>query len=49
MNIGLNGNEGYSQSTNTLGRRYFTDLRFEQIENFNNALDIYINEFKTGN
>ena len=33
---------------NATSRRYFTDLRFEQIENFDVGLLDYINELKSG-
>ncbi len=43
LNIFLGNNHTENQiASNTLGRRYFTDLRFEKIENLNNALDLYI-------
>ena len=30
-------------SSSTIGRRYFTDLRFEKVENFNDSLLTYLN------
>ena len=37
----------WGENTNPFGRRYFTDLRFEKIDNFDNALDIYIDKLKS--
>ena len=45
ININLGTTPGYASSSPS-GRRYFTDLRFEKVENFNTALDTYINKLK---
>jgi len=45
ININLGTTPGYA-SLNPFGRRYFTDLRFEKIENFDVALLEYIDKLK---
>ena len=48
ININLGTDIEY-QSSSPFGRRYFTDLRFEKVENFNISLDNYINKLKLEN
>jgi hypothetical protein len=47
INIILGNSESH-QSTNSSGRRYFTDLRLESIENFETALTTYLDSLKDG-
>ena len=47
ININL-GTTKEDTSTRLRGRRYFTDLRLEPIDNFHTALQIYINNMKSG-
>ena len=45
ININLGTDIEY-QSSSPFGRRYFTDLRFEEVENFNASLDTHIDKLK---
>jgi len=47
INIILGNSESH-QSTNSSGRRYFTDLRLESIENFETALTTHFDSLKDG-
>ncbi len=47
ININL-GTIEEDTSTRSRGRRYFTDLRLDPIDDFNNALQTYINNMKSG-
>jgi hypothetical protein len=43
-------NQGnYYPSNSVVGRRYFTDLRFDKIDNFDNALQEYIGRLRVSN
>ena len=43
VHLGKTFNVG-DTSSSTIGRRYFTDLRFEKVENFNDGLLTYLNK-----
>lgn len=46
LHLGKSMNLG-TESSNTLGRRYFTDLRFQKIDNSNSTVPDYLNNLKT--
>jgi len=46
ININLGSVGNFQTSSNPLSRRYFTDLRFEKVENFDAALITYLNKLK---